>query len=332
MPKAGGYKGIVQARCSLSAYPEARRVREETGEFIAAFIFEDILCRWGAVEEIITDNGSPFVKALDILGKRYHIFNIRISAYNSRANGIVERAHRPVREAIMKTVEGVEAKWPTAFHATMWAERVTIQRSTGYSPYRVAHGTEPLFPFDIAEATYLAPPLDSMSTAELWAARARQLQKREEDLEMVKERVMKARYDSVRHFLDKYQHTIRDYDFKPGEMVLVRNSAVEMELNRKSKPRYLGPMIVVRRTEKGAYVLAEIDGAVAKSSYAAFRVVPYRARKMCSGPIPRQPTSYAIGERLDVEEPESNAERSETEIGDASPEMRGEADDWGELW
>jgi len=90
MPKAGGYKGIVQARCSLSAYLEARREREETGEAIAAFIFEDILCRWGAVEEIVTDNSSPFVKALDMLGKKYRIFNIRISAYNSRANGIVE--------------------------------------------------------------------------------------------------------------------------------------------------------------------------------------------------------------------------------------------------
>jgi hypothetical protein len=43
-----------------------------------------------------------------------------------------------------------------------------------------------------------------------------------------------------------------------------------MELNRKSKPRYLGPMIVIRRTEKGAYVLAEMDGAVTKTSYAAF--------------------------------------------------------------
>ena len=288
MPKAGGYKGIVQARCSLSAYPEARRIREETGEAIAAFIFEDILCRWGAVEEIVTDNGSPFVKALDILGKRYRIFNIRISAYNSRANGIVERSHRPVREATMKAVEGVESKWPSVFHSVIWAERVTIQRSTGYSPYRIAHGTEPLFPFDLAEATYLAPPLDSMDTVDLLAVRARQLQKREEDLRMVEERVLKARYASVRQFLDKYQHTIRDFDFKPGSLVLVRNSAVELELNRKSKPRYLGPMIVVKRTARGAYVLAELDGAVAKTSFAAFRVVPYHARQSCTGPIPVQ--------------------------------------------
>jgi len=55
------------------------------------------LCRWDAVEEIVTDNGTAFVAALDLLADRYGIRHIRISAYNSRANGIVERQHRTIR-------------------------------------------------------------------------------------------------------------------------------------------------------------------------------------------------------------------------------------------
>ena len=82
MPKAGGFRGIVHARCSLSGYPEARPLRKETATAIAAFIFEEILCRWGALEEIVTDNGSAFIKAVDILGKQYGIHTIQISAYN----------------------------------------------------------------------------------------------------------------------------------------------------------------------------------------------------------------------------------------------------------
>jgi hypothetical protein len=39
---------IVQARCSLTAWPEWRALRMETGRTIGAFIFEEILCRWGA--------------------------------------------------------------------------------------------------------------------------------------------------------------------------------------------------------------------------------------------------------------------------------------------
>src|SRR6266850_5129495 len=54
MPLAGGYRYIVQASCSLTAWPEWCALRVETGHTIGAFIFEEILCRWGAVEEIVT--------------------------------------------------------------------------------------------------------------------------------------------------------------------------------------------------------------------------------------------------------------------------------------
>ncbi|KIJ06180.1 hypothetical protein PAXINDRAFT_30808, partial [Paxillus involutus ATCC 200175] len=57
MPKAGGYRYIVQARCALSAYLEWRMLRAENGIALAAFIFKDILCRWGPLAEIVTDNG-----------------------------------------------------------------------------------------------------------------------------------------------------------------------------------------------------------------------------------------------------------------------------------
>jgi hypothetical protein len=286
LPKAHGYHGLVHARCSLSAYPEYRPLRSENARAIAAFIFEDILCRWGALEEIITDNGTPFVKVLDILSGKFGIHHIRISAYNSRANGVIERQHRPVRESLMKAADGIEADWPTVLHSVLWAERVTIQRSTKYSPYRIAHGVEPLFPFDLAEATYLVPPLDSpMSTEDLIAIRARQLHKRQKDLDGIAARVMAARQESVRQFVEANHNKIVDFDFQPGALVLVRNSAVEMELNRKTKPRFFGPMVVVRRNRGGAYILAELDGSLSKLSYAAFRVIPYHARSRCSVPV-----------------------------------------------
>ena len=46
----------------------------------------------------------------------------------------------------------------------------------------------------------------------------------------------------------------------------------------KTKPRYLGPMVVIRRTTGGSYVLGELDGSLSKLRYAAFRLIPYRSR------------------------------------------------------
>ncbi|TDL13482.1 hypothetical protein BD410DRAFT_679623, partial [Rickenella mellea] len=70
---------------------------------------------------------------LDYLATKYGIHHIKISPYNSRANGAVEKRHFDVREALMKAAQGIENKWPSVAHSVFWAERVTTQRSTGLS-------------------------------------------------------------------------------------------------------------------------------------------------------------------------------------------------------
>ncbi|KAJ8463434.1 hypothetical protein ONZ45_g17581 [Pleurotus djamor] len=289
MPVANKFKYLVQARCSLTGYPEWRALRRETAETLGLFIFQEILCRWGAVEELVTDNGTAFVKALDYLAEKYRIRHIRISPYNSQANGIVERSHRNVRDALMKTVNHDEKRWVEACPAVFWAERVTISKVTGYSPYYLAHGLEPLFPFDIHEATYLIPsPSSTISTSELLALRARQLQKRPEDLERVREHVVKNRLASLDDYFKRFAKTIKSYDFKPGDLVLVRDKQRDGDLSAKHKPRYNGPMIVVRRTDGGAYVLSELDGTVSSLRFSASRVIPYfpRYRQPLPAPLP----------------------------------------------
>jgi len=288
MPHTAGFHYIVQARCSLTAWPEWRMLRTETGRTLAAFIFEDLLCQWGAIEEIVTDNGAAFVAALDTLADQYGIRHIHISAYNSRANGIVEQQHHTIRESLVKACEGNISKWPSLAPHTFWADRVTTRRATGHTPFFMAHGVEPILPFDITLATFLVPDIAKpLSTSELLAIRACQLQKHDEDLAAIHDNVLKCRFESVRQFERTHERTLHDFDFKPGALVLVRNSSIETDLGRKSKPRYLGPMVVVRRTPNGSYRLAELDGAVSKLRFAAFRLVPYHARSQTSIPVTR---------------------------------------------
>ena len=153
-------------------------------------------------------------------------------------------------------------------------------RSTGLSPYFMVHGVEPLFPFDLAEVTFLVPPLDTepLSSSGLIVWRACWLQKRQEDLESIRERVLKAQFESIKHFEAAFKNQIKDFDFQLGSLVLVRNTCIEKELNWKTKPWYLGPMVVLRRTTSGSYLLAELDGAVSRLRYAAFRLLPYYPR------------------------------------------------------
>ncbi len=152
----------------------------------------------------------------------------------------------------------------------------------------MAHGIEPVLPFDITLSTFLVPNLtDKLSTADLIATRARQLLRHEDDLAAIHTNVLKSRFESVRQFERQFKNTIRDHDFGPGAFVLVRNSSVENDLGCKAKPRYMGPMIILRRTQNGSYHLAELDGTVSNLRFAAFHLVPYHARSRSSIPVTR---------------------------------------------
>jgi hypothetical protein len=279
MPKHGGYKYVVHAVDSLTGWPEAQALTVENARTIGRFIFHKLLCRFGAIQEIVTDNGSAFVKALDYLAEKYHINHIRISPYNSQAQGIVERQHYGLRESLVKLCGKKLSKWPELLEYCLWAQRTTTKKNIGYSPYYMVYGTEPVFPFDVEEATYLAPGLSNLvSTDSLIAIRARQLQKRPEDLESMKRLIWEQRRKNAGLFAKKNKNIIRDFDFTPGKLVLVRNSAAESGLRNKYLPRYLGPYVVVRRNQGGAYILAEMDGTVSKLRFAAKRLIPFYLR------------------------------------------------------
>ena len=117
--------------------------------------------------------------------------------------------------------------------------------------------------------------------------RIRQLQMREDDLATIHTNVLRSRFKSVQQFERTFEKSIKDFDLWPGTLVLVHNSSVETDLGRKSKPCYVGPMVVVRRTPNCSYRLAELDGTVSKLHFAAFRLVPDHARSRTSIPITR---------------------------------------------
>src|SRR5215470_4576975 len=150
----------------------------------------------------------------------------------------------------------------------------------GCSPYFAATEAHPIIPLDFFEATYLQPPPDSiLSSTDLIARHAIALQKRSDDLAKIYSRVYSTRRIAAIRFERIHRKTIHDFDFKRGALVLLRNTAVEKALNREMRPRYTGPLVVLARNYGGAYIICELDGSVFHRPVAAFRLLPYKARK-----------------------------------------------------
>jgi hypothetical protein len=284
MPPSAGFHFIVAARDDLSGACEARPLRTNNSQNIAKFFWEQIYCRYGAIGYVVTDNGGEVKGAFEILLRRMGIPQVRITPYNKHANGLVERGHFTLREAIVKSCEkdkdGKIKNWHKLVDLAVFADRITVSSVTGYSPYYLLHGAHPLLPFDLLEATFMIDGYESgMSTSDLLALRIRQLQRHEEDINQASETLKKARFRSKGQFEKTFFHRLQKKMFNPGELVLIRNSPLEFSLSRmKTEPRYLGPYEVVRRTEKGNYVLKELDGTIHNERYAGFRLIPYIRR------------------------------------------------------
>lgn len=147
------------------------------------------------------------------------------------------------------------------------------------SPYFATKGTHPLLPFDITEANYLPPPLEStLTSTELIVRRAIALQKHRPQLTLLHEKVYSAWRKAVVLFEKEHLSTIKDYEFKLGDLVLIWNTEIEKALNRKMRAWYLVLCMVIARNKEGAYIISELDGSVFDWPIAAFCVIQCFAR------------------------------------------------------
>ncbi|KAJ2926604.1 hypothetical protein H1R20_g10492, partial [Candolleomyces eurysporus] len=160
-------------------------------------------------------HGSPsFEKATAWLQKKYGIKGIKISPYNSQANGRVERPHYDIRDMLFKATGGKTHQWFWYLPHVLWADRITARKRFGVSPFFILTGAEPVVPLDIQEATWLVePPSGPLTTAELIGQRAKALAKHRDLVEEMRKRVDKEKRDRVARYEEDNAVTIKDYRF-----------------------------------------------------------------------------------------------------------------------
>ena len=286
MPEAQGKNWIVVCRDDTSGASEGRALKSDKARALASFFVEQVVFRYGTVAVVVTDNGPSLGGEFARIVNKYNIHQIKISPYNSQANGVVERGHFTIREALVKMCGKNISRWPSLLQAALYADRITARRATGFSPYYLLHGVHPLLPCDLAEVTFMVPRFkEHMTDVELIMARTRQLAKMPEDLARARETLEKSRFESKEKFDRRFGQRIRRTSFVPGELVIIRNSPLEktVSINKKVENRYMGPYRVVRETRGKAYVLAELNGNVLRASVAAFRLIPYVSRESLDG-------------------------------------------------
>ena len=178
MPKDAGFSKIVVMRDYFSDWLEAKPTKSADSQNVAPFIFEWII-RFGLMGQLICDNGPKNKGLTQELIRRYCIKNVGIASYYSQANGLVERGHQPVLNALSKLGQ----KWLKNLPLVVWANCITTRASIGFAPYKLVFGQDCVLPIELKAASLAVTTWEKVTILEdLLATRARQLGRTEANI------------------------------------------------------------------------------------------------------------------------------------------------------
>ena len=120
-----------------------------------------VLCNYGACAEVVTDGGGEFEGEFDKLLRDALIDHRSTRPNNPQADGLAERAVQTAKRALRKHVDQSHSAADWDEQGLPWIAlgyNASVQQSTGFSPYYLLHGVEPIIPPAIKER--MEGPLD----------------------------------------------------------------------------------------------------------------------------------------------------------------------------
>ena len=101
---------------------------------------------------MIVDGGPENKKHVERFVEKYGK-RVQISAYHAQANGMTERGHRPVTEALARMTDGGLGSWVKNLPAVFLADRTTVHQPTGKTPFFIVYGREAVLPVELKYPT-----------------------------------------------------------------------------------------------------------------------------------------------------------------------------------
>ena len=232
---SNGFSHLLTIVDRFTRWPVAVPIADITAETVADAFAHGWVSTYGVPVAITTDRGSQFSSAIwTQLMSQWGIKSIMTAAYHPEANGMVERLHRRLKEALLALSKDHPIEWYWKLPLALLAIRTTLKPDIGASPADLVFGDALALPGDVVQT---ADPVDDQSRQRQAALLANL-------------RVEVSRLQPTPTSAHRTPKT-----FIPGELatathVFVRRGGVQPSL---SAP-YEGPFRVVSRLPTGYYV------------------------------------------------------------------------------
>ena len=243
---ARGNRYVVVFLDYFTKWAEAFAVPDQRAETVAKLFVEQIVCRHGLPDELLSDRGANFLSTLvQEICKALGVKKINTSGYHPQTDGLVEKFNSTLTAMIAKSCDIKERDWDDHLPFLLFAYRVSAQESTKESPFFLMHGRDPRMPtetlltFDrspyaIDTDDYKVDLCSSLSAA--W--------------KLARVNIEKAQA-SQKSYYDRSSESV---DLKPGDRVMVFMPAERQGKTWKLSRPFHGPYRVLHVTDTNVEV------------------------------------------------------------------------------
>ena len=195
--------------------------------FAYAFIKEVILI-YGPPDGLTSDNATNFTAhQIQELYEALKIHKIYTTPCHSKSNGAIERTFRTFHDLISKYQHTRQSEWDDYVPPVAYAYNCSIHSATGETPYYLAMGREPMFPYNLikleAENREQQEQLRIVKHDDIINYKARITLKNSEATKAVQ----KALRRDAEQMKSRYDRKATNQDFVEGEKVMLEKFSVK---------------------------------------------------------------------------------------------------------
>ena len=206
----------------------------------------EVLCKYGAVERLISDRGSAFTShRFAAIMDKWRVRHTLATTEHPQTNGLCERANRTLVNVLRCYLDGGQNGWEELLPRVVFAINTAKAQTTQISPFELMFGRSPVLEFDLV---FPWPVEKSEKLATFW--------RRIRSWRLMARRLTRLRQQQSCREVNPRRRP--DLNLSPGQLVLVKRRGRRVGKTTKLLPRYTGPYQVVRRVCPTTYLVEDI--------------------------------------------------------------------------
>ncbi|XP_049344893.1 uncharacterized protein LOC125809274 [Solanum verrucosum] len=148
-PPSNGHRFILVAIDYFTKWVEASTYKVVTKKVVADFVCNNIVCRFGIPESIITDNAANLNSDLmKETCERFKIAHRNSTVYRPQMNGAVEALNKNIKKILRKIVDS-HRQWHEKLPYALLGYHTMIRTSTWATSYMLVYGSEAVIPAEM---------------------------------------------------------------------------------------------------------------------------------------------------------------------------------------